>query len=147
MILKTFIDSINSGKNTEAKGQIKISSKADIVDVKPLIKKTHEKTDTKTGNHEAVIFFEYTTVYKLKDKDIAGIKIRGRVIYEDGPEDIIEAWKKEKKIPKKLIVPILNNILAKASVTALVITTHINLPPPFQLPNVQIKESGASYID
>ncbi|MBW6451292.1 MAG: hypothetical protein K0B02_00995 [DPANN group archaeon] len=146
MILKTFIDSINCGKKRDIKGNIKINSHANIVDVKPIIKKDTNSKST-INEYNAIVFFEHITTYILDDSEIAGIKIRGRVIYEKGTEDIIKTWTTDKKIDKKIIIPILNNILAKASVTALINATQINLPPPFQLPNVKTKELDSHYID
>ena len=47
---------------------------------------------------------------------------------------------KDKKIPKEVMTPVLNNILAKSNVEALVLSRELNLPPPIPLPKVEVKE-------
>lgn len=149
MILKTFIDSINCGKNMDVTGNLKINSKANIVDIKPLELKQQSRESAKDEKkvYNAVVFFEYVAEYTVEKKVLGGVKILGRVIYEQGNIDIFEEWAKNKKMPKELIGPILNSVLTRASISALIAANQINLPPPFQLPSVQVKDQNVSYID
>jgi hypothetical protein len=38
------------------------------------------------------------------------------------------------------MVPVLNSILAKCNIQAIILTREVNLPPPIPLPKVQFKE-------
>ncbi len=149
MILKTFIDSINCGKNMDVRGNLKINSKANIVEIKPVESKQQNKESPKNEKsaYNAVVFFEYVAEYTIEKKVLGGVQIRGRVIYEQGDIDVCSEWAKSKKMPKELIGPILNSVLTRASISALIVANQINLPPPFQLPSIQIKDQNVSYID
>ena len=49
-------------------------------------------------------------------------------------------WKKSKKVPKEMMASVLNNLLSKCNVEALILSREINLPPPVQLPKVNVKK-------
>ena len=59
----------------------------------------------------------------------------------DKVKEIIDAWKNKKKIEADVMTPILNNILSKCNIQAILISKEIGLPPPVQLPKVQIKNN------
>ena len=56
-------------------------------------------------------------------------------------EELLNGWKKDKKLPPEVITPVLNMALTKCNVQALILSQEINLPPPIPLPKVQQKES------
>lgn len=81
--------------------------------------------------------FEFTSDY---DPKIGGIKLGGEVTYlaEDKKvQEILKEWKKAKQIQKSLMTVIVNNVLAKCNVQALILSKDINLPPPIPLPKLQ----------
>ena len=83
--------------------------------------------------------FEFTANYEPK---IAKITLNGTTTYFDSidrVEELAKAWKKDKKLPKEVMTPVLNNILTRCNVEALLLAREVNLPPPIQLPRVQIK--------
>ena len=53
-------------------------------------------------------------------------------------KEIIAEWKKDKKIKKELMGGILNTVLTKSNVQALIISQQVNLPPPIPLPKVNV---------
>ena len=91
-----------------------------------------------TGKQKALKFsFEFTSTY---DPKIGSIVLNGEVTYmedEKRVQEILSEWKKEKRIQKELMTTIINNVLAKCNVQALIISKDINLPPPIPLPKLQ----------
>jgi len=83
--------------------------------------------------------FEFTAEYEPK---IAKITLNGTVTSiekEDKIDELIKSWKKDKKLPKEIMTPLLNNILNKSNIEALILAREVGLPPPIQLPKVTIK--------
>ena len=59
----------------------------------------------------------------------------------------LEQWKKEKKMPKDVMLQILNLALTKCNIESLKISQQFNLPPPIPLPKINMDEKAAqSYI-
>ncbi len=116
------------------KGKISVTNNIQV--------KAVEKTDMAVGKvkQNALRFeFEFTAKYEPK---IASILLTGTTTYFDAPEKIDElekSWKKDKKLPKEVMTPVLNHILTKCNIEALLLSREVNLPPPMQLPTVQIK--------
>ena len=62
-------------------------------------------------------------------------------------KEILASWKKDKKVPKELMAGLLNTILTKCNIQALILSQEINLPAPIPLPKVQIaQQSEKNYI-
>ncbi len=90
-----------------------------------------------TGN-AAKFIFEFTSSY---EPGIGRILLEGEVLFMDDPariREMQESWKKDKKLPQDVMAPVLNSILNKCNVQALILSQDINLPPPIPLPKVQI---------
>ena len=80
--------------------------------------------------------FQFTSKY---DPDIADIIIDGDVLTLEEKEagiKIVEGWKKTKQLSKDVVTPILNNILVKCNVQAILLSREVNLPPPIPLPKI-----------
>ena len=58
-------------------------------------------------------------------------------------KQILDDWKKDKRLPKDIMTGILNTILNRSNVQALILSQDVNLPPPIQLPKVQIEQKKA----
>ena len=72
----------------------------------------------------------------------ATIDLEGEVIWVDKKEIIEETmktWKKEKKISPTIMTPVLNAVLQRSNMQALILAKELNLPPPIPLPKVEIK--------
>ena len=52
-------------------------------------------------------------------------------------KEILDGWKKGKKLPKEVMTGILNTVLNKCNIQALIMSEQINLPPPIPLPKLQ----------
>jgi len=81
--------------------------------------------------------FEFTSKY---EPAIGSILIEGEVIYMNEPSKVkqaIDEWKKSKKVSKEIMTEILNNVLDRTNIQALVLSKDMNMPPPVPLPKVQ----------
>lgn len=120
-------------KTSPVKGKVSVNNNVAVKDV--------EKTDLAfgTAKQDALKFsFEFKASYEPK---IATITLEGTVTYFDNPatiEDIHKGWKKDKKVPPEVMTPILNSILTKCNVEALLLSREVNLPPPIPMPRVRV---------
>ena len=124
---------INVEKHAPAKGKISVNNNVAVKDV--------EKTDLTfgTSKQDALKFtFEFKAAYEPK---IATMTFEGTVTYFDTPaviDSIQKGWKKDKKVPSEVMTPVLNSILTRCNVEALLLSREINLPPPIPLPRVKV---------
>ena len=129
---------IEAEKKESGKGKININNNVTIENV--------EEKNLSLGNQKQKVvsfIFEFTSKYT---PNAGNIKLVGNVLYmEDSKKvkEIIDGWKKDKKLPKDIMTKILNVILNKSNVQALILSDHVNLPPPIPLPKVQAKPSDS----
>jgi hypothetical protein len=114
-------------------GKISISNNVAIKDIK--------ETELHLGKEKqnALQFlFEFTSKY---DPDVGHITIGGEVLFIDEAkkvQEILANWKKDKRVPQEVMTNILNNILNKCNIAALIMSREVNLPAPIPLPKVQV---------
>ncbi len=107
-----------------------------------IIIKDLEKREFNVGKAKQAMLlfkFEYEANYEPK---IAKIVLNGTTTYveqEAKVDELIKGWKKDKKIPKDVMTPLLNNILNRCNIEALILAREVGLPPPIQLPRVTVK--------
>lgn len=122
------------------KGKINIKNNVSIKKV--------EEADLSLGKNKQSglrFIFEFTSNYEPK---VGEIILGGEVLYlmdEKHVKDVLKGWKKNKKVPKELTAGILNTVLQKCNIQALVLSRDINLPPPIPLPKVNVA-NNKSYI-
>lgn len=123
---------INVERKDIQKGKINISNNVAIKDIKP--------TDISLGKEKqnALKFtFEFTSKY---DPKIGSILLGGDLMFLGDAKKIKEThegWKKDKSVPKDIMTIILNTVLTKCNIQALILSQEVNLPPPVPLPKVQ----------
>ncbi len=116
------------------KGKVSVNNNVVVKDV--------EKTDLSVGASKqgALKFhFEFSANYEPK---VANITLIGFLTFFEKPEQvkaIADSWKKDKKIPKDVMSSVLNTILSRCNIEALIFAREVNLPPPIPLPKVQVK--------
>ncbi|MBR9693310.1 hypothetical protein GOV07_05300 [Candidatus Woesearchaeota archaeon] len=128
--------SISAEKKAAARGNVKINNNVVIKDVKDA------NLNMATGKKGVRVHFGFQTIY---DPEIGNIAFEGDVILlEDtkAAEKILESWKKEKHLPKELMPPILNHILERANVQALIMARDIGLPSPIPMPKVTAEQKA-----
>ena len=107
-----------------------------------IVIKDLEKKDFGVGKAKQFVLlfkFEYAANYEPK---VAKIILNGTTTYveqEAKIDELMKGWKKDKKIPKDIMTPLLNNILNRCNIEALILAREVGLPPPIQLPRVTVK--------
>ncbi|MFP4111374.1 MAG: hypothetical protein ACLFPQ_02695 [Candidatus Woesearchaeota archaeon] len=130
-IVGTNFTKINVERKNAIKGKINISNNVSI--------KSVEEANFSLGTSEqkgARFVFEFTSKY---EPELGEIYLSGDVLFvatESEIKAIIEKWNKEKKIDQKVMSGILNGILNKCNVQALILSQTMNLPSPIPLPKV-----------
>jgi len=123
---------INVERKEVQRGKINISNNVAIKDV--------ESTDISLGKEKqnALKFtFEFTSKFEPK---IGSILLGGDLIYLGDVKkvkEVLDGWKNDKSIPKDVMTSILNTVLTKCNIQALILSQDVNLPPPVPLPRVQ----------
>ena len=123
---------IDAEKKASSKGKISISNNVSITNVA-------EKELSITSDKQKVINFTFEFVSRY-DPDMGMIKLVGDVLYMDetkNAKSIVDQWKKEKKIPKEVTMKVLNTVLGKCNIHALILSEQLTLPPPIPLPKVK----------
>jgi hypothetical protein len=129
---------IDAEKKNLIRGKININNNVTIKNV--------EEQNLNLGKEKqnALKFtFEFIAKY---DPGIGSIKLVGNVIYMADSKKIKEiqdGWKKDNKLPKDVSANVLNSVLTRCNVQALILSQNINLPPPIPLPKIQVgQEKG-----
>ena len=119
-------------RKTPLKGKVDISNNVSVKNV--------EYTDLLLGDskQKALKFsFDFTSTYS---PSIGEILFNGELLYMNQPDkqdEIVKGWKKNKQVPKETMTEVLNTILARCNVSALMLSRDVNLPPPIPLPKVE----------
>ncbi|MBI4448133.1 hypothetical protein HY643_04075 [Candidatus Woesearchaeota archaeon] len=125
------LDKISGERKSPLKKDINIKTDMHIKDIK--------KEDINLGaktSEVARFEFEFSIVYEPKYADIL---IGGHILYAESDEkikEILANWKKSKKIDEGLKLSLLNAILIKCNIKALLISQELGLPPPIRMPKL-----------
>ncbi len=123
---------ISIEKLSAVKGKINISNNVSISSI--------EKTQLTLGTdkQDALRFnFEFTSDYNPK---VGKTELNGEVLYlteQKQMDDMLKQWKETKEIQKDVMTDVLNQVLTKCNIQALILSKDINLPPPIPLPKVK----------
>ncbi len=118
-------------KTSNAKGQINISNNVSVKDAKEI--------DISLGKskQKAIQFqFEFVSSYEPK---VGSIVLEGDIVFMEEDKkikEILSEWEKTKKLSPDIMTHLLNNVLNKCNIQALIMSRDINLPPPIPLPRV-----------
>ena len=110
-------------------GKVKITSKADITDIKK------DKIEMVKGKDVLRFDFSYLVFY---EPDMAKLDFQGYVLVLEEPnkvKEILKDWKK-KKVDPSLKQDIFNLLLKKCTVKAFGLEEDLNLPTHFPLPQI-----------
>lgn len=135
MIVGFGFTKITAEKKTSVHGKVDVNNNISI--------KSIETTDfslVKKKQDALKFIFEFMSKY---EPSLGSIVFEGEIIYVDEPKntkEILDYWNKEKKIKNEIMASILNAILSKCNIQALIISQEINLPPPIPMPKVSINK-------
>ena len=122
---------LNAERNSGSKGKINISNNVAITDVEEI------KLGFAGKNQKSLkFFFKFESKY---EPSIGNISIEGNLIYlsEDKKADeYLAQWKKDKKLDPTVMTVLLNNILNKCNIEALILSKEMGLPAPIPLPKI-----------
>ena len=124
---------ISAERKSELKGKININNNIVITDIK--------KMEFKLPNQESVkVEFDFNSKY---EPNIGVILITGEVIIIDQPKkvtDILDQWKKDKKLPDDILASVMNNLLTKCNIEAILMGREVGLPPTLNMPKVKVNK-------
>ncbi|MBR9699761.1 hypothetical protein GOV09_04865 [Candidatus Woesearchaeota archaeon] len=125
-------------KKESAVGKVNISNNVVLKDV------IEASLPVNTVKQKAIKFvFQFTSKY---EPNVGKIVFGGEVLYLQETakvKNIISDWKKSGQIEKNLMAQILNTVLAKCNVQALILSQEVNLPSPIPLPKVKMEAKKA----
>jgi hypothetical protein len=126
---------IEAERKGPLKGQININNNIAINDVK--------KNDFKLADQDSLkIEFEFTAKF---EPNVGTIVLMGDTIIVNNPEktqEILDQFKKDKKLPEDVLEQVMNNLLTKCNIEALVVGREVGLPPTLNMPKVKAQEKS-----
>lgn len=98
---------------------------------------------------KAILKFQFLFTAKF-EPNIGLIELKGELIEmydKDLGAKILEGWSKSKSLHKDVAPRILNAILAKSNIEAIIMSKELGLPSPVQMPKVEIKQKAAASVE
>ncbi len=104
----------------------------------PRINDMKEVTISTIGNKKVLsLAFEFVTNY---DPKVGEIKIGGDLLYlTDDNKKLLKQWEKDKKLPEKPSLEILNYLFRRCLLKVSNIAEDLQLPPPLPMPRIKPK--------
>lgn len=98
---------------------------------------------------KSLLKFQFAFVCKYQPS-VGSIEINGELIEifdKEFAAKVIEGWTKHKALHKEVTARVINTILGKANVEAIIISRDLGLPSPVALPKVDVKDAAANKAD
>ena len=123
------------------KGNISVKHNLNIINLK------EEKVSLDKTQEVLKFTFEFLLNY---EPEVGIIKINGHLLFLDSSKrmkELIQEWKKNKKLPPEIMQGLFNTALTKSNIKALQLSQDINLPPHLPMPKLmREKKSVNEYI-
>ncbi|MFP4117617.1 MAG: hypothetical protein ACLFTR_01710 [Candidatus Woesearchaeota archaeon] len=136
-IVSIAFSKINAEKKKAVRGKVNVANNVAIKNV--------EKANISMGNtQQSPLKFSFEFTSKT-EPEIGNILIEGDLVFmTEGSraDETINAWKESKPMQKDIITPVLNGILKKCNVEALIMSQTLNLPSPVKLPTVNPNDAS-----
>jgi len=126
---------ILASKNNVSEANIRVENNVGILNVE------ESPVDAK----KSIIKYEFNFTCKY-EPGMGVVELNGELVemYEkEFSAKVIEGWKKDKKLHPEIMQRVLNSILGRANIEAIVISRELGLPSPIQLPKVELKPASA----
>ena len=118
-------------KKKPVKGQINVSNNVSVKNV------SEAKFGLDPKKSSLKLEFVYTANY---NPEVGKIELFGEIIIlveKKESEDILKKWKKDKKIPAEFAKDVMNTLLSKCNIQAVIMSKDINLPAPIPMPKMK----------
>ena len=118
-------------KQNPIKGKVNIAHNVKTIGIE------EEKLNISTPGDTLSVKFRFSIDYS---PDIGNITLLGNVLYMDDSKKIkayIKEWKEKKELPRDIMPVIMDTILARCNIRALILAEDVALPPPIRLPRVK----------
>ncbi len=130
-IVSITFSKLNAEKKKAVRGKVNVANNVAI--------KSVEKTSlAMAGSKQSSLKFTFEFTSKT-EPEIGSILIEGDLVYmvdATQADEAVAAWKDSKPMRKEVITPVLNGILKKCNIEALILSQTMNLPSPVKLPTV-----------
>lgn len=119
-------------KNSGIKGKVDIKNNISVKNV--------ESAELALGDskEKAIKFsFDFKSEYSPA---VGRINFTSDLMYmNDAPklDEILKSWKKNKQVPRDVMGEIMNTVLMRCNVEALMLSRDVNLPPPVPMPKLK----------
>jgi hypothetical protein len=93
----------------------------------------------------SIVKFEFAFYCKY-EPSVGIIELKGELVEMFDKElatKIVDSWKKDKKLHPEIMSRVLNTIMSRSNVEAILMSKELQLPPPVQLPKVEVKPRSA----
>ena len=123
---------INAERKQSIVGAVNISNNIQISDV------TEAKLGIGGDRGAIKVTFKFTSDYA---PNLALMVFEGDVLYlveAKQTQEILDGWKKSKNLPPQLAANVMNHVLDRCNIQALLVSKDLNLPSPVPLPKVQM---------
>jgi hypothetical protein len=126
---------IDVEKKSSPKGKVNISNNVSLTNIE---KVNLNFVDDK--NEALKMSFNFESKF---EPELGHIKLLGEVIFmaqKSKAEELLSQWQKDKKIDADVMTVVLNNVLNKCNIEALILSKEIGLPAPIPLPKINKPE-------
>ena len=133
MILNLVLDKIYVERKNQIKSNVEAKNNLRITDIK------EENLEPISKEKVLRFFFYYTISY---EPQIATMELAGNIIYKNDEKklkEIVDLWKKDKKINPAVSSTVANFILSKCNIKSLRLAQELNLPPHIPFPKIELK--------
>ncbi len=123
----------------EAKKESGVPRQEVKVNSTPMITNVKEVAVPNLSKKALSVEFEFLTRY---DPGFASITINGSIMYvTDKNKPILDEFEKNKKLPEKTSLEVLNYLFRHCLLKASVLADDLQLPPPMPMPKITAKKS------
>jgi hypothetical protein len=137
-VISFHFEKFQAEKKKDLEAPMKIDVGTKITEVK------EEDVNLNGGNVQKVLrfFYEHNIDY---NPDQASISISGNLVYY-APlaevDEVLKEWKKSKKMSAEVTRVVLNTVLLRCQIKALMISQDLGLPPHIRLPLINTKSEA-----
>jgi len=129
---------ILASKNNVSEANIRVENNVGILNV----------NETAVDAKKSIIKYEFNFTCKY-EPGLGLVELTGELVemYEkEFSAKVMEGWNKDKKLHPEVMQRVLNSILGRANIEAIVISRELGLPSPIQLPKVELKPAPAGKL-